>query len=71
MTGSMNFGMASPYIETFGISQAAAGKIFSVIDNIPIINKSKTSGEVPDKVEGNITFQDVQFHYPSRATVQV
>lgn len=67
----MNFGMASPYIETFGIAQAAAGKIYSVIDNLPIINKSKTSGEIPDKVEGNITFQDVKFHYPSRATVQV
>lgn len=71
MMGSMNFGMASPYMETFGIAQAAAAKIYSVIDNIPIINASKRNGEKTDKVEGNIIFQDVQFQYPSRATVQV
>lgn len=71
MTGSMNFGMASPYIETFGIAQAAAAKIYSVIDNIPVINQSKGKGEKPGKIDGNIVFQDVHFQYPSRPTVQV
>lgn len=71
MTGSMNFGMASPYIETFGIAQAAAAKIYSVIDSIPVINQSKGKGERPDKIEGNIVLQDVHFQYPSRPTVQV
>ncbi|KAI7815643.1 ABC subfamily B member 5, partial [Rhyzopertha dominica] len=71
MTGSMNFGIASPYIETFGLAQAAAAKIYSIIDNIPVINKSKGVGDRPEKIEGNIVFQDVHFHYPSRATVQI
>lgn len=71
MSGTMNFGMASPYIETFSLAQAAAAKIYSVIDTIPIINQSKGVGEKPDKIEGNIVFQDVHFHYPSRATVPV
>lgn len=71
MMGSMNFGMASPYIETFGVGRAAAAKVFSVIDNIPIINTSKGNGEKPEKIEGNIRFQDVHFHYPSRKAVKV
>lgn len=71
MMGSMNFGMASPYIETFGIAKAAAAKVFSVIDNIPIINASKGNGEKPERIEGNIKFDNVHFHYPSRKTVKV
>lgn len=69
--GSMNFGMASPYIETFGIAKAAAAKVFSVIDNIPIINVSKGNGTKPDRIEGNIKFNNVNFHYPSRKAVKV
>lgn len=71
MMGSMNFGMASPYIETFGIGKAAAAKVFYVIDNIPIINSSKGNGKKPDRIEGNIKFDNVHFHYPSRKAVQV
>lgn len=71
MTGSMNFGMASPYIETFSLAQAAAAKIYYVIDNIPIINLSKNKGEKLEKVQGNITFKDVHFTYPSRKDVEV
>lgn len=71
MMGSMNFGMASPYIETFGIAKAAAAKVYSVIDNIPIINASKGKGEKPERIEGNIKFDSVHFHYPSRKAVEV
>lgn len=71
MMGSMNFGMASPYIETFGIARAAAAKVFSVIDNIPIINASKGNGDKPVRIEGNIKFENVHFQYPSRKEVKV
>ncbi|KAG5875736.1 hypothetical protein JTB14_010724 [Gonioctena quinquepunctata] len=71
MTGSMNFGISSPYIEVFGISKAAASKIFSVIDNNPIINESKGKGDRPDSIKGNIKFRNVKFHYPSRTDVPI
>lgn len=71
MTGSMNFGMSSPYIETFGIARGAAAKIFGVIDNEPVINKSKDNGMKPDKVVGNIQFKNVFFNYPSRSDVDI
>lgn len=71
MTGSMNFGVASPYIEAFGISRAAASKIYSVIDSKPTINLSKGKGEKITELKGKITFKNVQFHYPSRKDVPV
>ncbi|VEN35825.1 unnamed protein product [Callosobruchus maculatus] len=71
MTGSMNFGMASPYLEAFSIAKAAGGKIFSVIDNTPIINLSKNKGQQLKGLKGNITFKNVEFHYPARKDVTV
>lgn len=71
MMGSMNFGIASPYIETFGIARAAAAKVFYVIDNEPVINASKGNGEKPEKFRGDIEFKDVHFQYPSRKAVKI
>lgn len=67
----MNFGISSPFIEAFGISKAAATKIFSVIDSEPRINLSKGKGEVIKNLQGQITFKNVKFHYPSRKEVPV
>ncbi|KAK5639991.1 hypothetical protein RI129_010802 [Pyrocoelia pectoralis] len=71
MQGSMNFGMSSPYIEQFGISKGAATKIFAVIDNIPIINASKSTGLKPNAAKGDIKFRKVHFEYPSRKDVKI
>lgn len=71
MTASMNFGMASPYIEAFGIARGAATKVFSVIDNEPVINQSKGSGKKLENLKGNIKFANVKFSYPSRSDVEV
>lgn len=71
MTGSMNFGVSSPYIETFGVARGAASKIFSVMDNEPKINASKNNGKQPETIKGNIEFKNVFFNYPSRKTVEI
>lgn len=71
MTGSMNFGVASPYIEAFGISKAAASKIFSVINHAPTINASKGKGKKLDSLRGNVQFKNVNFSYPSRKDVPI
>lgn len=71
MQGSMNFGLSSPYIEIFGIAKGAAAKIYSVIDNVPVINSFKNNGKTLNKARGNITFKDVHFDYPSRPDVKV
>lgn len=71
MTGSMNFGISSPYIEAFSVARAAASKIYQIIDNIPIINLSKGNGDEIENFKGNIIFKDVKFQYPSRGEVPV
>lgn len=67
----MNFGISSPYFETFGIATGAGAKIFNVIKSIPIINSFKNNGTKPSAVKGKITFSQVKFHYPSRPEVPV
>lgn len=71
MSGSMNFGISSPYIEAFGIARAAASKIFAVIDTVPTINLSKGDGKTINNLQGKITLKNVHFHYPSRKDVPV
>lgn len=71
MMGSMNIGMTSPYIETFGIACGAAGSIFAVIDRVPQIDSSSDQGEKLDGVKGAIKFKGVRFQYPSRPDVEV
>ncbi|KAJ3662142.1 hypothetical protein Zmor_006501 [Zophobas morio] len=71
MTGSMNFGISSPYIEAFSVARAAGTKVYQVIDNIPVINLSKGKGETIQNLKGNITFKNVSFTYPSRQDVPI
>ncbi|EFA00893.1 ATP-dependent translocase ABCB1 [Tribolium castaneum] len=71
MTGSMNFGISSPYIEAFGVARAAASKVYQIIDNIPKINLSKGNGDKIDNLKGDIKFRNVRFVYPSRQDVPI
>ncbi|XP_013110696.2 ATP-dependent translocase ABCB1 [Stomoxys calcitrans] len=71
MMGSMNIGMASPYIEAFGIAKGACGKIFKIIDQIPIINPIGALGIRLNHPLIHIEFRDIDFSYPTRKTVQI
>lgn len=44
----------------------AAYKIFSTIDRIPPIDVDNEGGIKPEKVTGEINFNHVRFHYPTR-----
>jgi len=68
---SMNFGMTSPFIEAFAIAKGAGAKVFSVIDRVSPINSWSTDGKYPEQMEGNISFRDVHFEYPTRSDVKV
>lgn len=69
--GTMNFGMSTPFIEIFGIAKGAGAKIFSVIDSIPTIDPRTDRGAKPSSCEGNLSFRNVIFNYPSRPEVKV
>jgi len=71
MMASMNLGMTSPFIEAFSIAKGAGAKVFSVIDRVSPINSWSTDGKCPEQMEGNISFRDVHFEYPTRSDVKV
>jgi len=50
---------------------AAAAKLFDTIDRVPDIDSASEEGLRPSSVSGQITFEDVTFHYPSRPSLQV
>lgn len=71
MMGSMNIGMASPYIEAFGIAKGACGKIFKLIDQIPFINPIEPRGTRLNHPLIHIEFRNIDFSYPTRKAVQI
>lgn len=71
MNASMNFGISSTYIEIFSKAKASGGKIFALLDTVPIINQSINKGKKLKSMTGNIEFRNVTFHYPTRKNVPV
>lgn len=71
MNASMNFGISSTYIEIFSKAKASGGKIFAIIDSIPVINMSINKGKKLESIKANIEFKDVKFHYPTRKDVPI
>ncbi|XP_049809966.1 ATP-dependent translocase ABCB1-like isoform X1 [Schistocerca nitens] len=71
MMGSWMFGMSSPFIEAFSTARGAAAKVFAVIDRKSPIDSLSEEGERPSDVNGDVSFQDVHFEYPSRKGVRI
>ncbi|RKP14622.1 P-loop containing nucleoside triphosphate hydrolase protein [Piptocephalis cylindrospora] len=69
--GAMSLGQAAPNIAAISSAIGAAGKIFSVIDRVPLIDSALVTGEKPDRVDGSLEFRNVRFHYPTRPDVPI
>ena len=52
-------------------ARGAAPRLFATIDRVPPIDSAREEGVKPSKVIGEITFENVDFNYPSRPDVQV
>lgn len=71
LIGSFSLAMLNPEIQAINNARGAAAKIFQSIDRIPTIDSHSEDGLKPDEVIGDITFEDVKFHYPSRPGVPI
>ncbi|KAJ2926584.1 hypothetical protein H1R20_g10519, partial [Candolleomyces eurysporus] len=71
LIGSFALTMIAPDIQAIASACGAAAKLFQTIDRIPEIDSSDEGGLKPSDVRGEITFENVEFHYPSRPSVQV
>uniref|UniRef100_A0A670ZUJ1 ATP binding cassette subfamily B member 4 n=1 Tax=Pseudonaja textilis TaxID=8673 RepID=A0A670ZUJ1_PSETE len=71
LIGAFSIGQVSPNLEAFATGRGAAYVIFKIIDNEPQIDIYSESGYKPDKITGNLSFQNVYFNYPARPDVKV
>ncbi|ETE61509.1 Multidrug resistance protein 1 [Ophiophagus hannah] len=71
LIGAFSIGQVSPNLEAFATGRGAAYAIFKIIDNEPEIDIYSESGYKPDKITGNLSFQNVYFNYPSRPDVKI
>ncbi|XP_063890908.1 multidrug resistance protein homolog 49 [Helicoverpa armigera] len=60
-----------PHVEAFAAARGAAASIFHLIEREPKIDSLSTQGVSPRRVVGNISFENVDFNYPSRPDVKV
>ena len=71
LIGGFQIGQSAPYAEAFATARSAAGKIYRIIDRIPVIDSSSKEGKKPSSLEGVITFENIFFNYPSRKDVKI
>lgn len=53
-------------VKYFAEANAAAARIFEMIEHVPNINSSDKNGKTLPSIRGEIEFKDVDFAYPSR-----
>ncbi|XP_037037808.1 multidrug resistance protein homolog 65 isoform X3 [Bradysia coprophila] len=72
IVGAENISRSAPFLECFAMARGAAATIFKVIDRKSNIDPMSGDGKMINYgVKGDIEFQDVGFHYPSRTDVQI
>ncbi|GAA5874172.1 hypothetical protein JCM8547_008391 [Rhodosporidiobolus lusitaniae] len=71
LMGAFALTQLGPQVQAVAKASAAATEIFNTIDRIPAIDSSSPAGLKLDTVIGEITFENVQFIYPSRPAVPV
>ncbi|GJP52824.1 hypothetical protein CLOM_g11912 [Closterium sp. NIES-68] len=71
LIGGLSLGQAMPNVTAFAKGQAAAYTIFQTILRKSAIDVDDTSGEVPDKVKGDLELRSVRFSYPARSDVTI
>ncbi|XP_070583540.1 ATP-dependent translocase ABCB1 [Erythrolamprus reginae] len=71
LIGAFSIGQVSPNLSAFATARGAAYAIYNIIDSEPQIDIYSESGFKPDKITGNLNFQDVYFNYPARPDVKI
>uniref|UniRef100_A0A672QK42 ATP-binding cassette sub-family B member 5 n=1 Tax=Sinocyclocheilus grahami TaxID=75366 RepID=A0A672QK42_SINGR len=69
--GAMAVGEANSFTPNYAKAKVAASHVLMLIDRVPAIDNASEDGDKPDKFEGNVSFEDVRFNYPSRPDVPV
>ncbi|KAF4526587.1 hypothetical protein B566_EDAN006401 [Ephemera danica] len=68
---AMVMGQAAPFLEAISVARGAAASVYALVDRESLIDSLSTKGDKPEHVEGDITFIDVTFSYPSRLSIPI
>ena len=69
--GSLKLGQLLPFFETFTAARVSAGNVYQILNRIPEIDRSSSTGKRFNRINGNIQVEKVDFSYPSRPDVVV
>ncbi|XP_065051927.1 ATP-dependent translocase ABCB1-like isoform X2 [Rhopilema esculentum] len=68
---AMFAGQVASFAPNYLKAKVSAARIFKLLDLVPPIDSYSESGEKPDTMDGSVSFNEVQFSYPSRPNVTV
>eukprot|EP01117_Protostelium_nocturnum_P020650 TRINITY_DN93_c0_g1_i2.p1 TRINITY_DN93_c0_g1~~TRINITY_DN93_c0_g1_i2.p1 ORF type:complete len:1279 (-),score=509.25 TRINITY_DN93_c0_g1_i2:186-4022(-) len=69
--GALALMQMAPNLSSIATGRAAASKVFKTIERVPLIDTDSTTGRKLEKVEGSISFKEINFHYPTRPNVPI
>ncbi|XP_023564472.1 multidrug resistance protein 1-like, partial [Octodon degus] len=69
--GAMAVGQFSSFAPDYAKAKVSAAHILMIIEKVPAIDSYSTEGLKPNMLEGNVTFRDVVFKYPTRPDIPV
>ncbi|XP_061676124.1 ATP-dependent translocase ABCB1-like isoform X7 [Syngnathoides biaculeatus] len=69
--GSMAVGEANSFTPNYANAKISAAHIMMLLNTQPVIDNLSQEGRSLDKFDGNVYFEGVEFHYPTRPDVPV
>ncbi|XP_023569389.1 multidrug resistance protein 1 isoform X2 [Octodon degus] len=69
--GAMAVGQVSSFAPDYAKARVSASHIIMLIEKVPSIDSYSSAGLKPNTLEGNVTFSDVVFNYPTRPDIPV
>ncbi|PNJ70212.1 ATP-dependent translocase ABCB1 [Pongo pygmaeus] len=69
--GAMAVGQVSSFAPDYAKAKISAAHIIMIIEKTPLIDSYSTEGLKPNTLEGNVTFSEVVFNYPTRPDIPV
>ncbi|XP_027974100.1 phosphatidylcholine translocator ABCB4 isoform X2 [Eumetopias jubatus] len=69
--GAVALGHTSSFAPDYAKAKLSAAHLFMLLERPPLIDSYSEEGLRPDKFEGNVTFNEVVFNYPTRPDIPV
>ncbi|KAM4567936.1 ATP-dependent translocase ABCB1 [Fundulus diaphanus] len=69
--GAMAVGEANSFAPNYAKAKMSASHLMMLLNKEPEIDNLSEQGESPDMFDGNVSFEDVKFNYPSRPDVPI